>query len=151
MTGWQHLYTQIEPHLIAADQRFAQQAESAETKGAATRLKSDRFVATSVSAIVGLVLLLSWLIGRSIARPIVGVTRAMDQLAHGHLDAVIPEDVRRDEIGTMIRVLRAFKDTLIEADRLRAQQAGAREQSEIEKHAALLRMAESIESKRRAR
>ncbi len=144
--GLVELYTRIEPHLAAADQRFAQQADSAETTAAATRLRTDRFIATSVSLIAGLVLLLSWLIGRSIARPIIGVTRAMAQLAQGDLDAAIPKDVRHDEIGTMIGVLGAFKDSLTEADRLRAQQAGAHEQTEIEKHAALVRMADRIET-----
>jgi len=146
IAGLVQLYTQIEPHLTAADRRFAEQADAAETAGAATRLRTGRFIALTVSTITGLVLLLSVLIGRSIARPIIAVTRAMDQLAQGHLDTAIPRDARHDEIGTMIKVLRTFKDSLTEADQLRAQQAGAREQSENEKHGALVRMAEAIES-----
>jgi methyl-accepting chemotaxis protein len=47
--------------------------------------------------------LLAWLIGSGISRPISGITNAMRELAENRLDADIPHADRRDEIGAMAR------------------------------------------------
>jgi methyl-accepting chemotaxis protein len=94
----------------------------------------------------GLVALgLSLVIGRGIARPIVAVTRSMEKLAAGDLHAALPVDERRDEIGTMMRAVKAFRDSLVDGMRLRDLQAGEREHAATDKQAALVKMAEQIE------
>jgi methyl-accepting chemotaxis protein len=91
-------------------------------------------------------ILLCWIVGRGIARPIVAVTRAMDALVKGDLDTPIPTDKRRDEIGTMIHVIGVLKESMLEAAQMRAEREAAREISEQEKSAALVAMAERIEA-----
>ena len=65
----------------------------------------------------------SWLIGRSITRPVNGLSRVMQQLAAGDTGARIPATGARDEIGEMARAVIVFRDTMIEREKLAAIQA----------------------------
>jgi methyl-accepting chemotaxis protein len=67
----------------------------------------------------------SWLIGRSITRPINGLSGVMKQLAAGDTGARIPATGARDEIGEMARAVIVFRDTMIEREKLAAIQADA--------------------------
>jgi len=67
----------------------------------------------------------SWLIGRSITRPLNGLSDVMKQLAAGNTGARIPATKARDEIGEMARAVIVFRDTMIERERLAAIQADA--------------------------
>jgi methyl-accepting chemotaxis protein len=73
--------------------------------------------------LVGLVL--SWLIGRSITRPIDGLALAMKRLADGDTTASIPGTRAGDEIGAMARTVLVFRDSMIERERLAAEQSDA--------------------------
>nr|WP_298684812.1 HAMP domain-containing methyl-accepting chemotaxis protein [uncultured Dongia sp.] len=66
-------------------------------------------------AIAGLALggIGAWLIGRSISGPIRRMTTTMSDLAGGRLDADIPAQTHRDEIGDMARTVVVFKDALL--------------------------------------
>jgi methyl-accepting chemotaxis protein len=64
----------------------------------------------------------SWLIGRSITRPLNGLTRAMERLADGDISAKIPATEASDEIGRMARTVVVFRDNLIERERLTSEQ-----------------------------
>ena len=69
-------------------------------------------------AVVLIGLLLSWLIGRSIARPLDGSAGAMERLATGDISVNIPATDAKDEIGAMARTVIVFRDNVIERDRL---------------------------------
>jgi methyl-accepting chemotaxis protein len=78
----------------------------------------------------------SWLIGRSITRPLNGLSGVMKQLADGDTSARIPATDARDEIGEMARAVIVFRDTMIEREKLAAiqtdtSQAQARRNDEI--------------------
>jgi methyl-accepting chemotaxis protein len=60
---------------------------------------------------------------RAIAGPIQGMTAAMARLANGDMSTAIPGTGRADEVGEMAEAVQVFKDNMIEADRLRAEQA----------------------------
>jgi methyl-accepting chemotaxis protein len=136
----------IEPRLADADQKFAGRAEAAEAEAKAIITGMHRMVTISLGVIIVLVVGLSWLIGRSIARPIIAVTRSMDGLVRGDLSTPVPTDKRHDEIGTMIRVVGVLKDTLVTAERMRQEQDAARERAEQDKRTALRAMADRIET-----
>ena len=74
-------------------------------------------------AMVALGLGLSWLIGRSITRPLNGLADVMKRLANGDTSARIPATQARDEIGDMARTVIVFRDTMIERERLAGTQA----------------------------
>ncbi len=100
---------------------------------------------TSGSAI-GIGLLLALLIGRGIARPIVKLTGVMRELAGGILAVAIPYGTRRDELGEMARAVGVFRDHMTQEAQLMGQRETERQQAEDDKHAALVRMAETVES-----
>ncbi len=64
-------------------------------------------------------------IGRSVARPLVGLTGIMERLADHDLQVDIPSVDRSDEVGEMARAVEVFKDNAIRADHLAAEQAAA--------------------------
>ena len=72
----------------------------------------------------------SWLIGRSITRPLHGLAAVMQRLAAGDTSARIPATQARDEIGEMARSVIVFRDTMIEREALAQQQAETGEQRE---------------------
>jgi methyl-accepting chemotaxis protein len=76
-------------------------------------------------AMVALGLGFSWLIGRSITRPLNGLAGVMKRLADGDTSARIPATQARDEIGEMARTVIVFRDTMIERERLAKTQAEA--------------------------
>ena len=73
------------------------------------------FVASSAGLIV--------MVRRRICRPIVDITASMSRLAGGDASGEIPASDRRDEIGAMAAAVQVFKDSMIKADRLAAEQA----------------------------
>jgi methyl-accepting chemotaxis protein len=81
-------------------------------------------IAVSI-AMVALGLGFSWLIGRSITRPLNGLAGAMQQLADGDTSARIPATNARDEIGEMARTVIVFRDNMIEREKLTAIQTDA--------------------------
>jgi len=72
----------------------------------------------------------SWLIGRSITRPLNGLARAMTRLASGDTSAKIPATHGSDEIGAMARTVIVFRDSIIERGRLSTTQEEANSQRE---------------------
>jgi methyl-accepting chemotaxis protein len=65
----------------------------------------------------------AWLIGRSIARPLRGLCRAMGQIAAGDFTTAIDGAGRSDEIGKMAVAVQVFRDNGMENLRLRAARA----------------------------
>jgi methyl-accepting chemotaxis protein len=67
----------------------------------------------------------SWLIGRSITRPLNGLARVMTRLADGDTTSRIPATSARDEIGDMARTVIVFRDNMIEREHLAQMQSEA--------------------------
>ena len=86
---------------------------------------------------VTLTLTFALLLRNVLARPISHMTGAMRQLAEGDKAVAIPGVGRGDEVGDMAQAVQVFKDNMIRADALAAEQ-------EVE-HAARERRAEVIE------
>ena len=76
-------------------------------------------------AMVALGLGFSWLIGRSITRPLNGLATVMKRLANGDTSTRIPATHARDEIGEMARTVIVFRDNMIERERLAQTQTEA--------------------------
>ena len=90
-----------------------------------------RAIITSVGiAAVMIGLGFSWLIGRSIARPLNGLAAVMKQLADGDMSARIPATRLSDEIGAMARTVIVFRDNMIERDRLTTDQTKSAREKE---------------------
>jgi len=103
-------------------------------------------VLTTAAVALALGLFAAFVIGRGISKPITGMTDAMGKLAGGDKTVTIPGVGYGDEIGTMAASVQVFKDNMIEADRLRAEQEEAKQRAEIEKRAAMNKMADDFEA-----
>ncbi|MBC7908630.1 MAG: HAMP domain-containing protein [Rhodospirillaceae bacterium] len=88
---------------------------------------------------------LSWLIVRSITRPLAALTGAMRKLAGGDKTVEAPHRSANDEIGEMARALEVLKDGLLHADNLSAEQDGLKARAEAERRAHLTALAGSFE------
>ncbi len=116
---------------------------------ASTESLMDTTVTTTIGLSVGAFvfgLVIAWLLGGGIAGPVVNMTSAMEKLAGGDKSVEIPAQGRTDEIGQMASAVQVFKEKMIEADRLRAEQEEMKRRAEIEKKAAMNTMADDFES-----
>ncbi len=127
---------------IAADAKAIKAAEIAEDKQTEHEVTSLIAWANTLIltlAVAGLIVgaALAWLIGRAIAKPVVGLCAGMRELARGNFDVVLPGIGRKDEVGDMAAAVEEFK---IKAAEKARQEAEA--QAEADKRAAAQRKAE---------
>ena len=122
-----------ESMLPRADEIIAHARATAATAGAALAL-SQRHTRIGIIAVgIAMVVLglgFSWLIGRSITRPLNGLATVMKRLAAGDTSARIPATQARDEIGEMARSVIVFRDTMIEREKLARRQSETGEERE---------------------
>ena len=82
----------------------------------------------------------------AIGRPVRTLTRTMTELAAGNMAAAIGAQDHRDELGDMARAVLVFKEHMVREQQIAAEQEAERDQSEAEKRAALVGMAQTIET-----
>lgn len=82
-----------------------------------------------ITGIVGILLaiVIARGVGRSIARPVRGITDTMLLLSENKLDTDIPHTDREDEIGDMGRALEIFRNEMKKGEKLTAEREAARE------------------------
>jgi methyl-accepting chemotaxis protein len=73
---------------------------------------------------------LGYAIVACVSRPITAMVDAMKKLASGDLNAVIPAQGRKDEVGSMAGAVQVFKDNMVTASRLEAEQKAEQERKE---------------------
>jgi methyl-accepting chemotaxis protein len=104
----------------------------------------------NVIGLVGLLLAVTVLMAAqmtgAVVRPLGRITQTMSRLAAGQIDSDVPAVERADEIGAMARAVLVFRDHARDVERLNAEQEQNRRQAEEDKCAALVRMAETVES-----
>jgi methyl-accepting chemotaxis protein len=82
---------------------------------------------------------------RGATRPLRDLTEVMHRIAEGDLASAVPCMQRTDQIGRMARALLRLRDASARASALE-EAARSRAEAEAQKHAALVRMVEGIES-----
>lgn len=95
---------------------------------------------------LGLGILLALVIGAAISKPVIAMTAAMAKLAGGDLNAEIPARGRGDEIGEMANAVQVFKESMTETERLRAETERLKQQAEVDKLAAMNKLADEFEA-----
>jgi methyl-accepting chemotaxis protein len=78
--------------------------------------------------------------------PLKAMTVAMEKLANGEKSVDVPGVGRTDEIGQMAAAVQIFKDNMIEADRLRAEQERTKAHADADKKAAMSKLADEFEA-----
>jgi methyl-accepting chemotaxis protein len=117
----------VSDRLIAAA-RTKEQGASAALSSSQARTKMIIVGVGIAVVLIGLVL--SWVIGRSITKPLAGLSAVMRALADGNPITQIPAVKARDEIGAMARTVVVFRDNARERDQLEAEQSEATAQRE---------------------
>src|SRR5262249_1161736 len=83
-------YAAIEPVIEAVMKSVEQAFADATASDGASRAATNRQMQMAMAAIIVVVLMLGFVIGRSISRPVTAMTRAMEELAGGNFDVVLP-------------------------------------------------------------
>lgn len=113
-------------------------------EAAATSAQRDLLLATA--AILAVAIVLAFLLGRGLSRPLAAITAVMNRLSSGEIDVTIPGSERRDELGTMAAAVDVFRRSMIEARGMRDAQEASKQQAEIEKRALQRQMADRFEA-----
>jgi methyl-accepting chemotaxis protein len=116
-------YAKIEPVFEAIEQDIRQRHDNAQAQETETIGDVRRWMLITLALSIVVVLGLSLTIARSVTRAIASMVQAMVRLARGDMTVAIPGVGRHDEIGDMAGAVDVFKTNMIEADRLRAEQA----------------------------
>jgi methyl-accepting chemotaxis protein len=127
--------------------RSIQARDSEQTSAAAFRTEDQarRLFLMLLAAALVLAMAVTLAVVRMISRPVSGMTRAMTALASGDHSVDIPGTDRGDEIGSMAQAVQVFRKGMIEADRLRGEQEEAAKRAEVEKRAAMRKLADDFE------
>ena len=95
-----------------ADDLITHSSESKDREIARAGIKLEQQQMTLMIVLLAVALAgiaVSFLIGRSISRPVVAMSRAMRELAAGNFEVQLPGLERRDEVGQMARAIEEFK------------------------------------------
>lgn len=120
----------------------AAEARAAMDLGAATK--------TIVMIMVGLATAFGLVVGficvRTVSLPITRMARAMHRLSSGDVASPIPNVGERSEIGEMASAVQVFRDNIIRARELEAQEAEARDTAESQRKLMLTTLAAQFEA-----
>lgn len=118
--------------------------DTTEYEAAAIRAQRDLLLATA--AILAVAMVLAFLLGRGLSRPLAAITVVMNRLSSGEIDVTIPGSERRDELGTMAAAVDVFRRSMIEARGMREAQEASKQQAEREKRGLQRQMADRFEA-----
>jgi methyl-accepting chemotaxis protein len=109
------------------DLKLSVKAEQDQIGPRATKAASQAVIVTAIVGGVAVILggFAAWIIGTGISRPIRQITDVMKELAGGNKQIDIPGQDRRDEIGDMSKAVLVFKENMIKAEQLAAEEAEA--------------------------
>ncbi|CAH2602749.1 HAMP domain-containing protein [Rhodovastum atsumiense] len=89
---------------------------------------------------------LAWFIATSISRPLRDLRRTAQDILGGTPDTEVPHVGRADEIGEMADAVRAFREHVLRAQRLAAEQERDQQRAAAEKRQAMAAMADTVEA-----
>ncbi len=116
------------------------------TEYEAAAATSQRHLILGTVAILAAAIVLAFLLGRGLSRPLAAITAVMNRLSSGEIDVTIPGSERRDELGTMAAAVDVFRRSMIESRSMREAQEATKQQTELEKKALQRQMADRFEA-----
>ena len=87
------------------------------------------------AALLAVVALAGWLFARTITRPISRLTRTMEALADGDLDAEVKGADGHDELGAMARAVQVFRESGMKVRELTEEERAGSEQRRVDRSA----------------
>jgi methyl-accepting chemotaxis protein len=116
--------------------------DSSDYVSTVNRAQMIAFGAGLAALLIGIVM--AWLIGRNISRPIDAITGMMNRLSGGDLSVALPYQERQDEVGEMARAVAVFKGNAEEKIVLERQQDEERARFAAEREAQEQRFEQAI-------
>ena len=115
---------------------------------AGIKLERQQLTLTAVLLVVAFVgIVVSFLIGRNISRPVVAMSKAMRELAVGNFEVQLPGLDRRDEVGQMAHAIQDFKvQAVAKAERETAEREEKNRELAAARRAELYNLAERFET-----
>jgi methyl-accepting chemotaxis protein len=115
---------------------------------AGLRLEHQQLTLMAVLLVVAFVgIVVSFLIGRNISRPVVAMSKAMRELAVGNFEVQLPGLDRRDEVGQMAHAVEDFKvQAIAKAERDTAEREEKNRELAASRRAELHNLAERFET-----
>jgi methyl-accepting chemotaxis protein len=99
----------------------------------------------TLSVVAGAVLFMI-AVQRSISRPLMRVVQSLDQLAGGNTATEVSGQERSDEIGKVASAIQILKERMIEAERLKTDQAAAELRAVEQRKSDMLKIADDFEN-----
>src|ERR1700729_1906933 len=85
-------------------------------------------------------------VNRSISRPLLGVVGSIGELAEGNTATDVPGQERSDEIGKVASAIQIFKEKMIQAEHIKADQATAELRAAEQRKSDMLKLADDFEN-----
>jgi methyl-accepting chemotaxis protein len=132
--------TAMKADLVAEQQRLDSESE-------ATIGQTERFILMLAVGGTLLGIVLAFLLGTGISRPMIAMCKAMRELASGNFDVVLPGLGRKDEIGEMAGAVEEFKvQAVAKAERDAAAHEAQSREASAARRAELIRFADDFEA-----
>lgn len=130
--------------LIAA----GNQSKTLEIARSATRLDRQQWMLAALIACVSIAgIIVSFLIGRGISRPVVAMAAAMRELGAGNFAVQLPGLERKDEVGQMARAVDEFKaQAIAKAEREAAERDEKKREQDAARRADFQNLADTFEA-----
>src|SRR5467141_3213926 len=116
------------------------------TEYEAAAASSQRHLIFGTASILAGAIMLAFLLGRGLSRPLAAITTVMNRLSSGDIEVTIPGGDRKDELGSMAVAVDVFRRNMVEARALRETQENAKLQADREKKALQRQMADRFET-----
>src|SRR6202167_4985641 len=97
------------------------------------------------SAVAGAVIFMV-AVNRTISRPLMGVVGSIGELAEGNTSTEVPGQERSDEIGKVASAIQILKEKMIQAERIKADQATAGLRAAEQRKSDMLKFADDFEN-----
>jgi methyl-accepting chemotaxis protein len=138
-------FREIEPVIAEIQLAVERRYGAAGAAEAATRDSIKLWMLIALGLTVVIVSGVSLLIGRSISNALSAMVSAMTGLARGDLSVVIPGLGRKDEVGEMAGAVQVFKTSMMETERLRAEQREMELRQSQQRRAEMHKLADAFE------
>ena len=138
-------FGRVDPLVAALGDAVQASYEAAEAQARTIAELARLIVIGAVVGVIFLSIVIAALVGRAIAAPVGRMTDAMRRLAEGDKELEIPATDYRNELGEMAQALDVFRTSMIEADRLAAEQAES-QRVQIERAERLQGLAQDFDS-----
>jgi methyl-accepting chemotaxis protein len=139
-------YAEIEPVIAEIGKDVAERYRLAQTAETETAAAVKQWMLITLGLALVIVGTVSFLIGRGISQAIRAMVNAMTRLAKGDTAVAVPGVGRRDEIGEMAGAVEVFKTDMIEAERMRSEQAAIEQRQRAQRKDEMNRLAAGFEA-----